>query len=236
MATEPGRLSPRLEAIAGLIPAGQMVADVGTDHGLLPIALTRRGSVKGAIAIDRRAAPLALATANVAAAGLSERIQLRLGDGMAALKPGEAAVAIMAGLGWRTICRLIALADADGLGLRWLVLQPERDPWLLRAFLAEQGWRIEDEALVQDGGRLYTAIRATRDDDEGWWRRWSVADRLLGRPNLARGGPALAAQIAHHRTWIAAEVAALQRHDGAAAVLAERLTWLRALEELTALP
>ena len=234
MATESSRLSIRLQAIADLIPPRLAVADVGTDHGLLPIALMRRGTVKRVIAIDRRPTPLALATANIAAAGLSERIDLRLGDGIRALKPGEAAVAILAGLGCRTICRLIAAADTDGLGLCWLVLQPERDPWLLRAFLAGQGWRIEDEALVTDGGRLYTAIRAIRDQDGGWWEQWDVADRLLGRPNVARGDAALAAQIAHHRTWIAAEVVALQGHGGNEALLTERLAWLAALESMAA--
>ena len=230
--SEPGRLSARLQAIARLIPPGQVVADVGTDHGLLPVALLRQGLAAGVIAIDRRPAPLAVAAANVAAAGGSDRIQLRLGDGLSALRPGEVSVVVLAGLGCRTICRLIGAAAGQELGLRWLVAQPERDPWLLRAFLARNGWRIEDEALVADGGRLYTALRAIRDDDDSWWQGWDAAERLLGRPNLRRGGPALTALVAHHRTWIAAEVTALRQHGGDEATLAERQSWLAALSAL----
>lgn len=225
------RLPQRLRAIADLIGPCPAMADIGTDHGHLPIALVAAGRVDRAIAVDRRPAPLALARQNIAAAGLAGRIETRLGDGLDPLGPREVQVAVLAGLGGRTIRRVVGRADVHGLALRRLILQPERDPWLLRAWLADNGWRINDEALVSEGGRFYTAISVCRDTDGGWWQQWDPADRLLGQPNRRRGGAVLAALIKHHRAWVGAEVAAMQRHGGDRALLAERLSWLRALEQ-----
>ncbi len=226
----PPRLSPRLRAIAALIPRDAAMADIGTDHGLLPIALLSEGAVRRAIAVDLRAAPLAVAAANRDRVPAAASLELRLGDGLGALAPGEAQVAIMAGLGRRTIERLIGTVDTDTLGIQRLVLQPERDPWRLRAWLAGAGWRIEDEIGVQDGSRLYTVMRVVRDPQGQWWDRWSLADRLLGQAIRRRGGPVLAALVAHHRSWLTAEVKALSAHAGDGPRLAERKAWLAALD------
>ncbi len=224
------RLSLRLRAIASLVPVGASMADIGTDHGRLPIALLASGLVRRAIGVDRRAAPLAVADANRALLPAAATLELRLGDGLSVLQPGEVSAAVLAGMGRRSMERILGASDPDALGIRWLILQPERDPWLLRAWLAGAGWRIDDEVLVADGGRVYSAMRAIRDRDPGWWSSWSVADRLLGRPNRRRGGPELDALIEQHRRWLDAEVAALRAHAGDETLLAQRETWLRALD------
>ncbi|MBQ5972608.1 MAG: tRNA (adenine(22)-N(1))-methyltransferase TrmK, partial [Oscillospiraceae bacterium] len=54
-------LSPRLNAVAELVPACTILADIGTDHGFLPLALLRRGRIARAVCADLRAAPLASA-------------------------------------------------------------------------------------------------------------------------------------------------------------------------------
>ncbi len=226
----PQRLSARLRAIAGLVPAGEPVADIGTDHGRLPIALVANGRSPRAIGVDKRSSPLSLAAANRALVPEAAGVELRLGDGLSVLRAGEVSVVVMAGLGRRTMEQLLGAADLNGLGVRWLVLQPERDPWRLRAWLAGAGWRIEDEALVLDGGRMYTAMRATCDPDSDWWSTWSTADRLLGRPNRRRGGPVLDALIAHHHGWLGTEIQALRVHSSDRALLAERERWLSALD------
>ncbi|MGQ9558791.1 MAG: class I SAM-dependent methyltransferase, partial [Desulfurispora sp.] len=101
------QLSARLSAIAGLIPAGSVVVDVGTDHARLPVYLVRSGRCPRALATEINRQPWQRARAAVAEAGLSDRIAVRLGDGLAPLRPGEADVAVLAGMGGGPIGRIL---------------------------------------------------------------------------------------------------------------------------------
>ena len=68
------KLPPRLAAIAALVPDGARLADVGTDHALLPIRLLLDGKIQSAVATDIRPGPLSRAKENACAAGVSGRI------------------------------------------------------------------------------------------------------------------------------------------------------------------
>ena len=95
------KLSKRLETVASFVPKGSNIADIGTDHGYVPIYLVREGQAEHAVAMDVRKGPLERARAHVEAAGLGSRIDVRLSDGLAGLKPGEAdcvVIAVLAGL------------------------------------------------------------------------------------------------------------------------------------------
>ena len=83
-------LSDRLRLIAGLIKKGSKVADIGTDHGYLPIFLVKSGITDRVIAMDVRKGPLKKAEDNTRAFCVSDQIELRLSDGLAALEKGEA--------------------------------------------------------------------------------------------------------------------------------------------------
>ncbi len=150
-------LGARLAAIAGLVPHGRSVADIGTDHGLLPIALVGSGRCPRAIAIDRNAEPLARAAANAARLGV--QVELRQADGLA-LAPGEVQVAVMAGIGERSI-RAITRARAPAeLGLERLVLQPGTGFEEVRTALASMGYPSVEERFVADGDRFFLIIAA----------------------------------------------------------------------------
>ena len=82
------KLSERLEMVLSFVETGESAADVGTDHGHVPVELVRRGIVKKAVAMDVRKGPLSRAAENIALAGLSEKIATRLSDGVAKLLSG----------------------------------------------------------------------------------------------------------------------------------------------------
>ena len=84
------QISRRLQAIAEMVTPGSRIADVGTDHGYVPIYLMQSKRIVSAIASDVRPGPLARAKQNIEEAGLSDYIEVRLSDGLAALKKGEA--------------------------------------------------------------------------------------------------------------------------------------------------
>ena len=93
------KLSNRLEMVVSFVKPGESAADVGTDHGHVPVELVRRGIVKRAYAMDVRKGPLSKAEENIAAARMKEKIETRLSDGVQKLSAGEAESVIIAGMG-----------------------------------------------------------------------------------------------------------------------------------------
>lgn len=135
-----------------------MLADIGTDHAYLPAHLAEAGRIPRAIAGDILPGPLDAARATVAEAGLTGRIELRLGPGLTILKPGEAPCAAICGMGGPLIAQILADGPLDGI--RRLILQPMAGEERLRAWLAAHGWRLTAEELVEDAGRLYVILVA----------------------------------------------------------------------------
>ena len=103
------KLSARLAAVAALVEPGSRVADVGTDHGYIPIYLVQTGIADRAIAMDVRSGPLERARAHVdrLPPGCRERIETRLSDGLKALSPGEADTVVIAGMGGELMIRIL---------------------------------------------------------------------------------------------------------------------------------
>ena len=111
--------TPRLCAIAGLLPRCKTVADIGCDHGKLACLLLVRGVCERVIAVDISPHSVEKTKRLGAALGLTARLDVRLGDGFSALRPDEAQAAVLAGLGGELIAAML-----PGAGERTLVLQP----------------------------------------------------------------------------------------------------------------
>jgi tRNA (adenine22-N1)-methyltransferase len=176
------RLPARLQAVADYVPPGKTVADIGTDHALLPVYLVTRGVSPRVIGVEKAPGPLEAARRAVAANGLEGRIGVRAGDGLRPLKPGEARVLVLAGMGGRTIAKILDAAPAIVRAADTLVLQPQEPVVPARRWLYANGWRIADENLVEETGRIYLVIRAVHERPE------PVDDLLL------EVGPVLAAK------------------------------------------
>ena len=99
-------LSKRLEMVAGLVTQ-ERIADIGTDHGYVPIYLYKQGRIKKAYACDVRKGPLEKCKKNIALYGAEDVIETRLGSGLTPLRPGEAETAIMAGMGGMLIVHIL---------------------------------------------------------------------------------------------------------------------------------
>ena len=150
-------LQPRLRAIADLVPAGSRLADIGTDHGYIPVALLLAGRITRAIATDIGAPPLDHARRTAGRYGLTAGIDFRLGDGLGPLSPGEADVIVVAGMGGDSIADILTAAPWAREG-PLLLLQPMSKAEVLRSFLPEHGYRVEAERLTADKGKLYPIL------------------------------------------------------------------------------
>ena len=152
-------LTPRLQLLADWVPHGARLADVGTDHAYLPVWLCLHGRVVSAIACDLREGPLARARETGRTWG-TESIVYRLGNGLAVVSPEEADTIVIAGMGGENIAAILAQAPWTADGTHTLLLQPQTRAEVLRGFLADNGYAIRREALVEDRGVLYPVMEA----------------------------------------------------------------------------
>ena len=157
-------LSQRLQSVASLVTPGLVLADIGTDHAYIPVELVERGTVPGSIAMDVNEGPLERARRNIEAAGLQEKIVLRLSDGLSALRPGEAQCAVIAGMGGPLMMRIIGQSLQTALSLEEMVLQPQSDLPALRRFLFTSGFRVVQEEMVLEDGKYYPMMRVKPED------------------------------------------------------------------------
>lgn len=173
------KLNARLNSIARFIPVGSLVADIGTDHALLPIYLIREGIAERVIASDLNKGPLEAAKINVANAGLSGKIQLRLGNGLEVVASGEVQVCVISGMGGPTIREIIKSGN-EKAKIEQFVLQPMGGSSGLRVWLVDHGWQIKDEDLIKEDKRIYEIMYVVRGTEKTSDRtEISIGPRLL---------------------------------------------------------
>lgn len=156
------KLPPRLETVAEWIPADERVADIGTDHGYLPIFAVQSGRCPSAIAADVRSGPLSSAARNIQEAGLEERITVRLSNGLDAFEPQELDCVVMAGMGGRLMAELLQRAGRQGklTQCRTMILQPQSEIGEVRRMIHECGYALCRERMCKDRGKFYTVLLA----------------------------------------------------------------------------
>lgn len=154
-------LSLRLERVAAHVPTGARLADIGSDHGYLPVALLRRGVIAAAVAGEVALTPFDAARRTVRENGLEELITVRLADGLAAIKPDDRINVIsICGMGGETIRDILASGKARLSGKERLVLQPNGGEQPLRQWLMENGYRILREEVLRENRFDYEIIVA----------------------------------------------------------------------------
>lgn len=181
-------LSPRLQAVADLVPLGEPLVDIGTDHGQLPVWLLLHGRVPHAVATDLRPGPLSRAKKLAERWELGEdKLSFRLGDGLRAVAPREAAVVTVAGMGGETIAEILnAVSWAREPGHQF-ILQAMSGMDGLRRYLSTAGFSIRQEVLVEEGNALYVLLWATPGggraltEGEIWAGQQNRRDPLRGR-------------------------------------------------------
>ena len=189
------KLSGRLAAAASLIPNHKVIADIGTDHGYIPVYMCQEGRCPKAIAADIVPGPLQAAVTHVRQSGLADRIDCRL---------GEADGAVICGMGGPLIVSILQASPVVWQEMEFLVLQPQSDSGAVRQYLYEAGWHIEAEEMLVEDGRLYEMMRAVPGREavpEPWlcdigpvnWRRKHPLlvrkiESLIGKKEHIRAG------------------------------------------------
>ncbi|WP_337468169.1 tRNA (adenine(22)-N(1))-methyltransferase [Pseudomonas amygdali] len=157
------RLSMRLERVATHVPTGARLADIGSDHGYLPVALLNRGAISAAVAGEVALTPFCAAERTVRENDLEDQVSVRLADGLAAIEAQDAITAIsLCGMGGETIRDILEAGKARLSGQERLILQPNGGEQPLRVWLMEHDYRIVSEEVLRENRFDYEIIVAER--------------------------------------------------------------------------
>ena len=158
------QLSKRLSAVAQLVTITGILADVGTDHGYIPVYLTGKEQIKKAIAMDVNQGPLERAQEHIRQYGLENRIETRLSDGLQALKPKEVEGIVIAGMGGNLMKRILMQGEQVAHTAKELILQPQSEVMEFRKLLWESGYTIVAEDMVLEDGKYYPMMRVVYEN------------------------------------------------------------------------
>ncbi len=158
------KLSKRLAAVADMVPFSASMADIGTDHGYIPIYLIKEKRIKKAVAADIHKGPLVAAEEHIHEEHLENQIETRMGSGLSVLKKNEVDGVVIAGMGGLMIESILENDGDIAKALDWLVLQPQNHISELRIWLQKKGYQIEREILIQEKEHLYEALYVTQGE------------------------------------------------------------------------
>lgn len=175
------KLSKRLKQIADFVPVNCRMADIGSDHALLPSYLAKEGLITYAVAGEVNKGPFEAAQRQVSSYALGKTIEVRLGDGLAVIESGEVDCITIAGMGGSL---MVSILDADPsklVGVRRLVLQPNVGEDLVRRWLRKHHWNLAEEVILEEDGKIYEVLvaDAASSDDFALADAKLYAERIL---------------------------------------------------------
>lgn len=162
-----GNMNLRLNTLAKMVDPGSRVADIGTDHAYLPIELVKNGKIDYAIASDVAEGPLENAKNDIAAAGLTEQIETRLGSGLETVTHADQIdTVVIAGMGGKLMTDILDRAWSKDAQFKTLVLEPNIGEAGVRNWLMMHNYKIISEKLIAEAGHTYELIKASLTEEK----------------------------------------------------------------------
>jgi tRNA (adenine22-N1)-methyltransferase len=161
------QLSRRLATLAAWVPVGSRVADIGSDHALLPCVMAQAGQVRFAIAGEVNEGPYQAASNQIRSSGLSNIVQARKGNGLAVIEPEDnVEVITIAGMGGALISQILTEGLPKLANVRRLILQPNVGEDIVRRWLVANDWALLDETILEEDGKFYEVLLAERVESD----------------------------------------------------------------------
>ncbi|MCR5208451.1 MAG: class I SAM-dependent methyltransferase [Eubacterium sp.] len=172
------KLSKRLKACADLVREGSRLADVGCDHGYVPVYLVQSGKIRSAVACDIKEGPLSSCRSLVSDYSLGDKIKCVLSDGLKNVGESEADCILIAGMGGELISKI--LTECDYAKEKHIILNPMTHPELARKWLFENGFEIINDIIVHEDKHSYSVFDA---EYSGEIKPYTDIDCFLGKIN-----------------------------------------------------
>lgn len=153
------------------------LADIGTDHGYIPIQACKTLKVDKAIACDINEAPLSNAKLNISSHDMTDNIETRLGSGLTSLKKDEVQTCTIAGMGGDLIINILEDSKEITQNLSQLILQPQSKIEKVRRYIHSIGFKITNESFINEDGKYYTVINCKRGEEKSY----TLSEYALGK-------------------------------------------------------
>jgi tRNA (adenine22-N1)-methyltransferase len=178
------KLSNRLATVAKYVPPGVRLADIGSDHAYLPVFLAKNKELPFAIAGEVAVGPFQSAEGKVMSEGLTEKISVRLGDGLDVIGRGEVDCITIAGMGGALISDILERGKDKLFSVKRLVLQPNISANSIRKWFLENSWELIAEEIIEEDGKIYEILVGEKGEPNNPYGKNIDSGLLLG-PFLA---------------------------------------------------
>lgn len=170
------QLSERLKRVGSYVENQARLADIGSDHAYLPCYLAKQNLVSFAIAGEVVKGPFQSAERQVRSEGLTERVEVRMGDGLDVIRAEDHISTItIAGMGGPLIAKILERGKIKAEQAKRLILQPNVHAWSIREWAETNGWQIIDEDILEENQKIYEILVLEKGQ-----MNLTDAERLLG--------------------------------------------------------
>lgn len=173
------KLSKRLERVAGYIPNGAILADIGSDHAYLPCYAIKENMAVKAIAGEVVDGPYLSALNQVKSLHMEALIDVRKGDGLEVLKTGEATAISICGMGGALITSILENGKDKLSGDERLILQPNIGANSIRNWLLIEGWELINEEIIEEDGKIYEILVAEKGEALKPYRKYASKEAAV---------------------------------------------------------
>lgn len=196
-------LSARMQALTDMVSKHSVVCDVGCDHGFVSIYLIQQGIAPKVYAMDVGKGPLERAKEHIKEYELEAYIETRLSDGLNALQVGEADCMICAGMGGKLMMRILKEGSEKARAMKELILQPQSEIALFRAFLRKEGYKVVRENMIYEDGKYYPMMKVVPENkNEELVPEYVLWDKF-GELLLKEKHPVLCQYLAQSKEYLA---------------------------------
>ena len=190
------KLSKRLQAIYDLVPQSNVLADIGSDHAFLPIALVLNGKVTRAYASEVNEGPYEATVKNIEKHGVGNYVIPVLSDGISELEKDVNTISIC-GMGGSLIVDILDKDKEKLEHVETLVLEPNNNEENVRIWLMNNGFEIAFEKLIEEDGRYYEIIKAVKGS-----ANYSKEELFFGPILLGEKSESFVKKWSNYRTYL----------------------------------
>ena len=203
------KLSKRLQKVYDMISLNNVVADIGSDHALLPISLVSSGKATRAYAVEVNEGPFDMTVKNIEKYNLDNYITPLLSDGISELQSDVSCVTIC-GMGGNLITDILDSNKDKLTHVSEIVVQPNNNEETVRIWFVNNGFDIDDESIVLEDNVYYEIIRAVKRSPE---TRYSKEQLYFGPYLLKNKSEEFIGKWTKYRNYLEGVLTHIDNHD-----------------------